>query len=122
LDEITDAIKLVPGFGMPSARYHNPGDLILKLNVVFPDSIAPESCQALQALLPPPRPLPTWGDNVLVDEVTMVDASEARTKSRSRGDEMDEDDESGGGGQPHVQWYVLNCPSLSIVLGFQTDA
>ncbi|PLW07125.1 hypothetical protein PCASD_24796 [Puccinia coronata f. sp. avenae] len=98
-----NAIKVVPGFGMPSPRYHNPGDLILSIKVVFPDSIPPESCQALQALLPPPRPLPTWGDNILVDEVTMVDASDARTKSRGRVDEMDEDDEGGGSGQPHVQ-------------------
>ncbi|KAH9459060.1 hypothetical protein Pst134EA_019211 [Puccinia striiformis f. sp. tritici] len=30
----------------------------------LPDSIPPESCAALQTLLPPPRPLPTWGDNI----------------------------------------------------------
>ncbi|KAI9613885.1 hypothetical protein PSHT_01316 [Puccinia striiformis] len=99
-----NATKLVHGFGMPSVRYHNPGDLILSIKITFPDSIPPESCAALQALLPPPRPLPTWGDNILVDEVEMVDATEARTKSRAQGDDMDEDEEGGGGGQPHVQW------------------
>jgi len=98
-----NAIKLVPGFGMPSVRYHNPGDLILSIKVSFPDSIPPEACPARQALHTPPRPHPTRGDNILVDEATMVDASDARTKSRGLGDEMDEDDEGGGGGQPHVQ-------------------
>ncbi|OAV95999.1 hypothetical protein PTTG_03211 [Puccinia triticina 1-1 BBBD Race 1] len=95
-----NATKRVPGYGMPSVRYHNPGDLYLSIKVAFPDSIPPEACPALQALLPPSRPLPTWSDNMLVEEVTMFDASEPRSKS---GDEMDEDDEGGGGGQPHVQ-------------------
>jgi hypothetical protein len=119
IDETADATKRVTGYGMPSVRYHNPGDLYLSIKVAFPDTIPPEACPALQALLPPPRPLPTWGDNMLVDEVTMIDASDAKTKSRGH-DDMDEDEEGGGSGQPHVQWYVLQN-SLVSFLDLQTD-
>lgn len=97
-----NATKLVPGNGMPSPRFHTPGDLLISIKICFPDSIPPEACPTLQVLLPPPRPLPQWSDDIHVEEVTMVDASEARTKSRANGDEMDEDEDPRGD-QPHVQ-------------------
>lgn len=98
-----NATKLVPGNGMPSCRFHTPGDLILYIKVLFPDSIPVEVCPALEAILPPRRPRPTWDSNIHVEEVEMIDASEARTKGRNNED-MEEDDEEGAGGHhPHVQ-------------------
>ncbi|MBW0522004.1 hypothetical protein O181_061719 [Austropuccinia psidii MF-1] len=98
-----NSTKLVPENGMPSHRFHTPGDLILSIKIAFPDTIPIQSCQTLESILPPRRPLPTWDPTIHVEEVEMVDVSEARTKGRSKRDEMDEDDEEGGGGQPHVQ-------------------
>ncbi|KAM0753012.1 hypothetical protein T439DRAFT_323622 [Meredithblackwellia eburnea MCA 4105] len=97
------AMKVVPGQGMPSHRQHDMGDLILHINVKFPDSLDPAALQPLESILPARPPLPEFSKEIHVDEhVEMVDADERRTRSGARGDDaMDEDDEQGGG--PQVQ-------------------
>ncbi|KAG0143699.1 hypothetical protein CROQUDRAFT_48436 [Cronartium quercuum f. sp. fusiforme G11] len=100
-----NSTKLVPENGMPSQRFHTLGDLILVIKVLFPDTIDPSACPVLESVLPARRPLPTWDSSIHVEEVEMHDVSESRSgKSRANGDEMDEDDEEGGGAGPQVQW------------------
>lgn len=86
---------------MPSQRHHEPGDLYIKFNVVFPDSIDPAVIPSLEAALPPRTPLPSVPKGHVVDEVELdeLDARQRRKAERSRSeDAMDEDEE-----QPRVQ-------------------
>lgn len=100
------SLKVIPEQGMPSHRHHEMGDLIVHINVKFPDSLDPAALAPLEQILPPRPDLPTFGKEVHVDEVEMVDASERRTKSgHGQGgayddDAMDTDDEGTG---PQVQ-------------------
>lgn len=85
---------------MPSYRHHEMGDLIVQINVTFPDSLDPTALAPLETILSARRPLPTYSKEVHLDEhVEMVDADERRTRS-GREDAMDEDEEQGG---PQVQ-------------------
>ncbi|GAA5916116.1 hypothetical protein JCM6882_003940 [Rhodosporidiobolus microsporus] len=100
------SVKIVPEQGMPSYRHHELGDLVVQINVKFPESLDPESLGPLESILPPRPDLPTYDKNVHVDEIdTMVDASERRSKSGMGAggyeDAMDTDDEGQGG--PQVQ-------------------
>ncbi|KAJ8294232.1 DnaJ subfamily A member 2 [Rhodotorula toruloides] len=101
------SIKVIPEQGMPSYRHHEMGDLVVQINVKFPDSLDPAALAPLENILPPRPDLPTYPPNVHVDEVEMTDASERRTKSGLGGgggfgdDAMDTDEEGGAG--PQVQ-------------------
>lgn len=92
---------------MPSYRHHEPGDLILAIKLVFPDSLPPTSVAALESVLPPRPTLPTYPENIHVEEVALTDATDghARTAGANGAEPMDEDDEEGG--QPHVQWCAV---------------
>ena len=98
---------------MPSYRNHDMGDLIVQINVKFPDKLDPELLGPLESILPPRPALPEFPKEIHIDEhVEMVDADERRTRSGRGGDDaMDEDDEAGG---PQVQCakYVLLCSLL----------
>ncbi|GAA6028268.1 hypothetical protein JCM8097_006948 [Rhodosporidiobolus ruineniae] len=101
------SVKVIPEQGMPSHRHHELGDLIVQLNVKFPDSLDPSALAPLESILPPRRDLPTYGKEIHVDEIEeMVDASERRTKSgmggQAYGDDAMDTDEEGQGG-PQVQ-------------------
>ncbi|CEQ39617.1 SPOSA6832_01177 [Sporobolomyces salmonicolor] len=104
------SLKVIPGQGMPSYRHHEMGDLVVKLDVTFPDHLDPEALAPLEQILPPRPELETFGKDKdgHLDEVEMVDASERKTKSGMGGpggygdDAMDTDDEGQGGG-PQVQ-------------------
>lgn len=94
--------KVITGQGMPSQRHHEPGDLYIKFNVVFPETLDPSVISHLEAALPPRTPLPSVPKGFVVDEVDLeeLDARQRRKSERSRSDDaMDEDDE----GQPRVQ-------------------
>jgi DnaJ family protein A protein 2 len=81
---------------MPSQRHHEPGDMYVKLNVTFPDSIDPDVIPLLEKALPPRKPVEMFDRNIIVDEVQLDDAD---TRSRPmRDDAMDEDE-----GEPRVQ-------------------
>ncbi|GAA5940439.1 hypothetical protein JCM3775_005092 [Rhodotorula graminis] len=100
------SLKVIPEQGMPSHRHHEMGDLIVHINVKFPDSLDPAALEPLEHILPARPVLPTFGKDVHVDEVDMVDAADRRTKSgHGQGgayddDQMDTDDEGAG---PQVQ-------------------
>ncbi|GAA6060342.1 hypothetical protein JCM10212_000439 [Sporobolomyces blumeae] len=101
-------LKNLPGQGMPSHRNHDMGDLIVQINVKFPERLDPETLAPLESILPPRPALPTYPKEIHIDEVDMVDAAERRTKSGmgnqgAYGDAMDTDDEDGPGGGPQVQ-------------------
>ena len=85
---------------MPSLRHHELGDLYIKFNVVFPDSIDPTLISGLESALPPRTPAKDVPKGLHVDEVELSEPSEREKHVTS--DAMDEDDEGGQGG-PGVQ-------------------
>lgn len=90
---------------MPSYRHHEMGDLIVHINVKFPDSLSPELLAPLESILPPRPELPTFPENIHVDEhVELVEASDRKKAGGGHhgDDAMDEDDDGQGGG-PQVQ-------------------
>lgn len=111
-----DAFKSIPNEGMP--LYRNPfdkGNLLVQIEVQFPDKLDPATAEQLEKLLPP-KPIvdfPLMGDNV--EDVTMVDFDPRGGSSRERGggggggrsEAYNEDDEesgfSGMPGGPGVQ-------------------
>jgi DnaJ family protein A protein 2 len=94
---------------MPSYRHHDHGNLYIKFEVNFPDSLwaqsaAPETIEALRAILPAPAPLQIpmsahTDDTVLssVDPMQQRRAEMGTSGARPNG-AMDEDDDEGG---PH---------------------
>ncbi|KAG9018918.1 Type I HSP40 co-chaperone [Tulasnella sp. 427] len=96
------ALKVIRGQGMPSQRHHEMGDLFVRINVTFPDSLDPAVVPDLEKALPPRKPVQTFGPNIIVDEVDMtdLDAKQQTRAGKSGGDEMEDDDE---GGEPRVQ-------------------
>jgi DnaJ family protein A protein 2 len=83
---------------MPSHRHHELGDLYVKIDVTFHESINPSAIPLLERALPPRKPIETFAKNVILDEATMDDVD---TRSRSEGirdEAMDEDQE-----EPRVQ-------------------
>ncbi|KAF9264925.1 hypothetical protein L218DRAFT_958090 [Marasmius fiardii PR-910] len=89
-------LKVIPAQGMPSQRHHEPGDMFVKLSVLFPDSIPLESIPFLERALPPRKPMEQHDGNVLVEEVHLVDVDNTRRDMRD--DPMDEDE-----AEPRVQ-------------------
>jgi len=94
-------LKVIAGEGMPSQRHHEPGDLFIKLHVVFPDAIEPANLPLLERALPPRKPLPKFDRHTVMEEATLSDLDARQQKEQSRGDPdaMDEDE----GGEPRMQ-------------------
>lgn len=93
---------------MPSYRHHELGDLYVKINVTFPDSIPVELVSHLEKALPPRTPAEKFPDNIHIDEVTLQEPTEREKARHAHGqDEMDDDDEEGGG--PQVQCAQREC-------------
>ncbi|KAJ7098173.1 hypothetical protein B0H15DRAFT_920817 [Mycena belliarum] len=90
-------LKVIHGQGMPSQRHHEPGDMYVKLGVVFPESIDPAVIPLLEKALPPRKPLETFARNIVLDEVSLDDV-DTRSRGGMRDDSMDEDGE-----EPRVQ-------------------
>jgi DnaJ family protein A protein 2 len=83
---------------MPSHRHHEPGDLYVKIDVTFPESINTSVIPLLERALPPRKPVETFEKNVILEEATMDDV-DVRSRSEGFRDEaMDEDHE-----EPRVQ-------------------
>lgn len=92
-------LKVIHGQGMPSQRHHEPGDLFVKLDVTFPDSVNTSVIPLLERALPPRKPLETFEKNITIEEVTMDDVD-----TRSRGGELrDEDAMDDDREEPRVQ-------------------
>lgn len=82
---------------MPSQRHHEHGDLFVKLNVKFPDTIELAAIPMLERALPPRKPTETFEKNVLLEEVTLDDV-DTHSRGSAREEAMDEDHE-----EPRVQ-------------------
>jgi len=90
------ALKVISGQGMPSYRHHEPGDLYVRINVIFPPSIEPSVIPLLESALPPRNTMQKFGKKIHVDEVTLEEPNDRQRRSAaSNGDEMDEDEEDG---------------------------
>lgn len=108
LVQLTDQFKAINDEGMP--MYQKPfmrGKLYIHFTVDFPESLAPEQCKALEAVLPP-RPL-TQASQMEVDEceeTTLHDVNieeEMRRKQQQAQEAYDEDEDMHGGGAQRVQ-------------------
>ncbi|KAI0029321.1 hypothetical protein K488DRAFT_88858 [Vararia minispora EC-137] len=93
-----DSVKVIHGQGMPSQRHHEMGDLIVKINVTWPEHIDPEKIPLLEKALPPRKPLPSFPRNVVMEDVDMSDADPRQVQASSDDDAMEEDE-----GEPRVQ-------------------
>lgn len=94
-------LKAIPNQGMPSQRHHEPGNLYVKLNVAFPDSIDPVSIPLLERALPPRYPVEKFDKQVVLEEVSMEAPPEGH--SRHRGDDMRDDSMDEDHDEPRVQ-------------------
>ncbi|KAJ3801428.1 hypothetical protein GGU11DRAFT_769668 [Lentinula aff. detonsa] len=86
-------MKVIHGQGMPSHRHHEPGDMYVKLNVVFPDSIALENIQYLEKALPARTPPQTFPNNILIEEVSLQQTDTRSMPREYQDDAMEEDPE-----------------------------
>jgi len=90
-------LKVIHGQGMPSQRHHEPGDMYVKLDVRFPETISIDAIPLLERALSPRKPIQAFDKNVLLEEVHLDDA-DTRSRGGVRDDAMDEDTE-----EPRVQ-------------------
>ncbi|KAJ3997989.1 hypothetical protein F5050DRAFT_1748018 [Lentinula boryana] len=86
-------MKVIHGQGMPSHRHHEPGDMYVKLNVVFPDSIALENIRYLEKALPARTPPQTFPNNILIEEVSLQQTDTRSMPREYQDDAMEEDSE-----------------------------
>ncbi|KAF8610214.1 hypothetical protein BDV93DRAFT_601261 [Ceratobasidium sp. AG-I] len=94
------SMKVIQGQGMPSQRHHEHGNLFVKLNIKFPDTIDEEKIHFLESALPPRDPPQTFPGEVTIEEVDMSDMdARQQEQAQKSSDAMDEDDEE----QPRVQ-------------------
>lgn len=92
---------------MPSFRHHEPGELYVRINVKFPESIDVENIPMLENALPPRKEISKFAKKTHVDEVMLEEPNDRQRRSAAtNGDEMDEDDEEGPRG---VQCAQRQC-------------
>ncbi|KAH0714436.1 hypothetical protein KY284_007341 [Solanum tuberosum] len=116
-----DQFKAINDEGMP--MYQRPfmrGKMYIHFTVDFPESLTPEQCKNLEAVLPP-RPKLQVSDMELdeCEETTLHDVNiedEMRRKQQAAQEAYDEDDDMPGGAQrvQCAQHYML----FTIVIGF----
>ncbi|KAG6850468.1 hypothetical protein H0H93_012889 [Arthromyces matolae] len=88
LDDRALVVNLEPG---------EPGDLYIKLEVKFPESIDVGVIPLLEQALPPRKAIQTFDKNIILEEVHLDDA-DTRSRGGPSDDRMDEDTE-----EPRVQ-------------------
>ncbi|PWZ38562.1 DnaJ [Zea mays] len=99
-----DSFKAINDEGMP--MYQRPfikGKLYIHFSVEFLDSLSPEQCKALEAVLPP-KPVSQYTDMELdeCEETMPYDVNieeEMRRRQQQHQEAYDEDDDVSGGGQ-----------------------
>ena len=83
-------LKVIHEQGMPSQRHHEPGDMYVKLDVKFPETISVDAIPLLERALPPRKRLQTFEKNILLEEVHLDD-TDTRSGGGVRDNAMDED-------------------------------
>lgn len=102
----TDAIKVIPGQGMPSFRHHDFGNLYIKFDVKFPEKDQLQNLELLEQVLPPrAQQIQPPADAMVEDfELEDIDANEnSQARAHGAGSAMDEDDEDVPPGAERVQ-------------------
>jgi len=90
------AVKVILGQGMPSHRHHDFGDLFVNLHVKFPDHVDPSAVALLEKALPPREPLPKFSSSTVTEEVELQEMDARQKHNYTKGDAMDEDEDSQG--------------------------
>lgn len=103
----SDAIKVIPGQGMPSFRHHDHGNLYIKFDVKFPEKDQLQNLELLEKVLPPRLQQTQPPADAMVEdfELESIDASEG-SQARAHGAAgagMDEDDDDVPPGAERVQ-------------------
>jgi DnaJ family protein A protein 2 len=91
-------LKVIHAQGMPSQRHHEHGDLYIKIDVTFPESINTSVIPLLERALAPRKPIETFEKNVILEEATADDVDPRSRGDGLRDEAMDEDHE-----EPRVQ-------------------
>jgi hypothetical protein len=112
----TGDIKVIQGQGMPSHRHHDHGNLYVKLNIKFPDSLTPDQLTGLEKALPARRKLNKISSKVFQEEVHLTEPSE-REKQGAASDGMDEDEDDERGG-PGVQCAQRESRGICLLFSF----
>ncbi|KAG8904320.1 Type I HSP40 co-chaperone [Tulasnella sp. 403] len=106
---VEGALKVVRGQGMPSYRHHEPGDLYVRISVVFPQYVEPSVIPLLEKALPPRRALARFDWRIRLEEVELseLDARQQKEAEKGSGDDTDrlhpDRGVSSGGGGPLPQ-------------------
>ncbi|OQE24459.1 hypothetical protein PENSTE_c007G02947 [Penicillium steckii] len=101
-----DAIKVIPGQGMPSFRHHDHGNLYIKFEVEFPQKDQLQNLELLEKVLPPRMEQTQPPADAMVEDFELQDIdgsepSQARAHGAAGG--MDEDDDDVPPGAERVQ-------------------
>lgn len=103
---MVDAIKVIPGQGMPSLRHHDHGNLYIKFDVKFPQKDQLQNLELLEKVLPPRIEQTQPPADAMVEdfEPQDIDTSEgSQTRAHGGATAMDEDDDDVPPGAERVQ-------------------
>jgi DnaJ family protein A protein 2 len=103
---VPDAIKVIPGQGMPSFRHHDFGNLYIKFDVKFPEKDQLQNLELLEQVLPPrPQKNQPPADAMVEDfELEDIDGNEnSQARAHGAAGAMDEDDDDVPPGAERVQ-------------------
>ncbi|CEJ54035.1 Putative Mitochondrial protein import protein MAS5 [Penicillium brasilianum] len=103
---VPDAIKVIPGQGMPSFRHHDFGNLYIKFDVKFPEKDQLRNLELLEQVLPPRLQQNQPPADAMVEDFELedIDANEnSQARAHGAGSAMDEDDDDVPPGAERVQ-------------------
>ncbi|OOQ84499.1 Mitochondrial protein import protein mas5 [Penicillium brasilianum] len=103
---VPDAIKVIPGQGMPSFRHHDFGNLYIKFDVKFPEKDQLQNLELLEQVLPPRLQQNQPPADAMVEDFELedIDANEnSQARAHGAGSAMDEDDDDVPPGAERVQ-------------------
>ncbi|CAI7633450.1 unnamed protein product [Penicillium pancosmium] len=101
-----DAIKVIPGQGMPSFRHHDHGNLYIKFEVEFPKKDQLQNLELLEKVLPPRMEQTQPPADAMVEDFELhdIDGSEpSQARAHGAAGGMDEDDDDVPPGAERVQ-------------------
>ncbi|KAJ5403613.1 Mitochondrial protein import protein mas5 [Penicillium cosmopolitanum] len=101
-----DAIKVIPGQGMPSFRHHDHGNLYIKFEVEFPKKDQLQNLELLEKVLPQRMEQTQPPADAMVEDFELhdIDGSEpSQARAHGAAGGMDEDDDDVPPGAERVQ-------------------
>ncbi|OGE51736.1 hypothetical protein PENARI_c012G11720 [Penicillium arizonense] len=99
-----DAIKVIPGQGMPSFRHHDHGNLYIKFDVKFPQKDQLQNLDLLEKVLPPrlqqtQPPADAMVEDFELESIESSEGEKARAHGAAGAGMEDEDDDVPGGAE-----------------------